>query len=113
MDDPVKLYDGAVIKPDGTAAPPARRADDLPPGTPWYAALFVSGLRDCWKWASTWFTALAAAAPIAYEFLSDPTCTAPLYHAGCVQLLLSPSAFRYLESGLVLLIFLARIKRQP
>ena len=72
----------------------------LPPDAPWWARWLVEEWRDCWRWLSTWFTVLAGSAPILYDSLPS------LQHA------ISPGAFHWIESGLVLLIFLGRIKRQ-
>ena len=80
---------------------PQRRATDIPADAPWYVKVFVEGAGEFWKWLSTWFTAIAAAAPLLYANISD------------LQASISPKTFHYIETGLVLLIFFGRIKRQP
>lgn len=62
--------------------------------------MFVANIKECWKWISTWLTALAASAPIAYDqlaFLQDKI-PAPL--------------FLKIQSALVLAIFAGRIIQQ-
>lgn len=82
------------------APPPARRADDLPLDAPWWAKILVPDIRQFWHWMTTYAIAAAAAAPIAFEYL-------PQLHQ-----YLSDSAFHHVETGLVILILLSRIKRQ-
>ena len=103
MSEPADGSPGLPAKPEAPAP--------LPAGTPWYAQLFVQGVRDCYKWLSTWITAAAAGAPMIYDYLSDPTCIVP-YHEGCMQLVVSPHLFGIIESVLVLFIFLSHIKRK-
>lgn len=76
------------------------RSTDLPPDAPWWARWFVANITECWKWLTTWLTAIAAAAPILYENVSS------LHGA------VSDSTAHYISSALVMLIFLGRIKRQ-
>lgn len=80
--------------------PPARRETDLPADAPWYARWFVANVRAFYKWLSTWLIAAAAAAPLLYEHLPD------------LQKEISPTLYHYLQTALVLSIFVARIKRQ-
>lgn len=80
--------------------PPKRRETDLPPDAPWYARWFVANVKAFYKWLSTWLIAVAAAAPLLYENLPE------------LQKELSPTLYHYLQTALVLSIFLARIKRQ-
>lgn len=72
----------------------------LPPDSPWWALMLVSNWRQCWRWLSTYVTAAAASAPIAYEYLPQ------------IHQFVSDSTFHKIEAGLVALIFLSRIKRQ-
>ena len=52
MTEEQKLYDGAVIKPDGTVSPPARRATDLPPDAPWWARYLEANAKQAWRYAA-------------------------------------------------------------
>jgi len=63
--------------------------------------LFVSDVRYCWKWLSTWLLGLAAMAPMALEFVPQ------------LKDVLSPRAEHGLYSLLALLAFIARITKQP
>ena len=74
---------------------------NLPADAPWWARWMVANVKDCWKWASTWLIALAAAAPMLYE------------NVGQLQALISPSVYHYIQSALVMLVFVGRIKKQP
>lgn len=76
------------------------RVTDLPPDAPWWARMLVSNWQDFWKWLSTWFIALAAAAPLAFEHLPE------------MKQYVSETTFHNLEAALVFLILLARLKRQ-
>ena len=83
------------MDPDKTLPP-----TNLPADSPWQVRWFVANLKDCWRWLSTWAIAAAAAAPVLYE------------NVGTIKEFVSPTAYHYIQSGLVLLIFLARIKKQ-
>lgn len=78
-------------------APPGT---SLPADAPWWARWMVDNARECWRWLSTWMIAAAAAAPMLYE------------NIGALQSAVSPSAYHYIQSALVALIFLGRIKKQ-
>ena len=73
----------------------------MPPDTPWWAKLLVYNVRNFYKWTSTWVIAVAAAAPMALEFLPQ------------LQGKIPTSWEHYLETGLAILAFVARIANQP
>lgn len=65
------LYDGAVVKPDGTIDPPARRATDLPPDAPWWARWLEADFKAAWQWASVRWQFICIAAVEIYAALPD------------------------------------------
>jgi len=83
-----------------SADDPTQRKDDFPEGTPWWARLLVSNIRDCYKWFSTYFTLALAALPLIYEYAPDLADH------------LSPTEKHWLMTGLALLTFLSRIVNQ-
>ena len=84
------------MDPESTRPPKSA----LPPDAPWWAKWLVANAGDWWKWLSTWLIGVAAAAPMLYEVLPE------------LQNQLSPTASRYVQTVLVLLIFAGRVKRQ-
>ena len=75
-------------------------ADDFPDGTPWWAKMFVSNVRDIWKWISTWFAGAIVLAPMVFEYVPE----ASEY--------LTQTQRHYLISVLGLLTILGRIVNQ-
>lgn len=74
--------------------------ENIPPDAPWWARWLVAEWRDAWRWLSTWLIGAAACAPIAYEQI------------GTLRDSLPPHLFHWIETGLVVLIFLQNIKRK-
>lgn len=44
----IELYDGAIVKSDGTVDAPTRRATDLPPDTPWWYKILLEKAHAIW-----------------------------------------------------------------
>lgn len=82
------------------SAAPIAPALSLPADAPWWARWLVDNAAEWWRWWSTWFTTAAAAAPLVYDNVSQ------------IQAVVSPTCFHWIESVLVILIFVGRMKRQ-
>lgn len=74
---------------------------DMPKDAPWWARWLAAEWRNAGRWLSTYLIGAAAAAPIAYDQIET------------LKAFIPPNAFHYIETGLVLLIFLNNIRRKP